>query len=317
MTLRVAFFGTPDVAVPGLRALIAADDIDVVVVITNPDRPRGRRSAPSPPATKIAAIESGIDVWQPSRPADVADALRELNLDAAAVIAYGAILPASVLATTRHGFVNLHFSLLPRWRGAAPVQHALRAGDTMTGVTAFKLDAGMDTGPIITQRAEPIKPDDNAGTLLDRLAQSSVDLFVNAVRAVCAESHVQPQDDTAATYAPKLTKADSVIDFAASPEMVVNQIRSVNPAPGARTTFRGRQLKICTAVIGRAATALGELPVGSVVDATADRIEIMCKQGLVELVEVQPEGKRRQQAADFIRGYRPRAGERLGADDST
>ncbi|MEX2324947.1 MAG: methionyl-tRNA formyltransferase [Nitriliruptoraceae bacterium] len=311
MTLRIAFFGTPEIALPGLRALINAHGIDVSVVVTNPDRPRGRRGKPVPPAVKVTASEHGIDVWQPVKPLTIEEPLRALDLDVAAVIAYGAILPETLLAATRHGFVNLHFSLLPRWRGAAPVQHALRAGDSITGVTAFKLDAGMDTGPIIAQQTEPIAVTDDAGSLLDRLAGGTTDLFVGAIRSLCAGSELLPQDHTAATYAPKLTKGDAVIDFSPAAPEVINQIRSVNPVPGARTSFRDRQLKVFRAEVASAGWD-AEAPAGSIVSDRTDVIGVACGRGAVHLLEVQPEGKRRQQAAEFVRGYRPQPGERLG-----
>src|SRR6056297_844507 len=182
--MRIAFLGTPEVAVPSLEALASAEDIEVVVALCNPDRPKGRSRTPVPPPVKVAAEQHGIEVWQPAKPREVLEPFRALEVDACAVVAYGALLPADVLAAGGAGFVNLHFSLLPRWRGAAPVQHALRAGDQTTGVTTFVLDEGMDTGPVLRRVEVPIAPQESSGALLARLAELGAPVLVESLRAL-------------------------------------------------------------------------------------------------------------------------------------
>lgn len=303
MNARIAFLGTPAVAVPALEALVAAGDIDVVAVVTNPDRPRGRSRSPVPPPVKEAAERHGIPVLQPERPAEVTDDLLALDLDAAAVVAYGAILPAAVLATTANGFVNLHFSLLPRWRGAAPVQHALRAGDEVTGVTCFVLDEGMDTGPVVSRTEVPVGPDETAGSLLDRLASIGAPELVDAVRAVVAGAELTPQPEEGVTYAPKIERDDVRIDFARPAQEVHDLVRSANPAPGALTTFRGGDLKVW-----RVARTDGEGEPGTVLERGDDGPVVACGGGAVVLLEVQPAGKPRMDGASFVNGYQPEVG---------
>jgi methionyl-tRNA formyltransferase len=305
--LRIVFLGTPDVAVPALEALIAADDVDVVTVITNPDRPRGRRGTPQPPPVKVAAEAAGLEVWQPDRPREVLDDLRALEVDACAVVAYGALLPADVLAAGGRGFVNLHFSLLPRWRGAAPVQHAIRAGDQVTGVTTFVLDEGMDTGPILDALEVEIGPDESAGELLDRLADLGAPLLVDSLRRLVGGAVPTPQPEDGATLAPKISPADVAIDWSSTSREVVDLVRSVDPVPGAHTVFRDRRLKVF-----RAAPVDASGEVGVVVDHDGDLTVVATGDGAVELREVQPEGKGRMDGTAFANGYRPQPGDRLG-----
>ncbi len=314
--MRIAFLGTPEVAVPALTTLVAADDIEVAVVITNPDRPRGRRGTPQPPPVKVAAEAAGIPVWQPVKPREVLAEFEALELDAAAVVAYGALLPTDVLAAAGRGFINLHFSLLPRWRGAAPVQHALRAGDEVTGVTTFVLDKGMDTGPVLERLEVRIEPDESAGALLARLAELGGPVLRDSLRALVAGTEPVPQPDEGATLAPKITPDDVAIDFAAPARQVADLVRSADPAPGAHTTFRDRRLKVLAARVVDPAEVAGaadhEVP-GTIVAVTKAAAVVACGTGAIELVTVQPEGKARIDAAAFVNGYRPEAGERLGA----
>jgi methionyl-tRNA formyltransferase len=309
--VRIAFLGTPDVAVPSLRAFVAADDIEVVAVLTNPDRPRGRSKQPVAPPVKQAALEAGLDVWQPERPRHVLDAFRALDVDACAVVAYGALLPADVLAAGGRGFVNLHFSLLPRWRGAAPVQHAIRAGDATTGITTFVLDEGMDTGPILATLEEPIRTDDTAGTVLDRLAETGAPVLVDSVRALVAGATPTPQPTEGATLAPKISSADVALDLHTSAIELDRLVRSASPAPGAHTTFRGKRLKV-----GRVLPLPLEhdLVPGAVLERRADGVVVACGTGAIQLLEVQPEGKARMDGAAFANGYDPEVGELLGSE---
>lgn len=338
--MRIAFLGTPDVAVPALEALVAADDIDVAAVITNPDRPRGRRGTPQPPPVKVAAQRHGLAVWQPTRPREVLDELRALDVDACAVVAYGALLPPDVLEAGGRGMVNLHFSLLPRWRGAAPVQHALRAGDEVTGVTTFVLEQGMDTGPVLDRVEVPIEPDESAGQLLERLAELGAPVLVDSIRRLVAGEQPTPQPETGVTLAPKITPEDVAIDFSASSRAIVDLARSADPAPGAHTTFRGKRLKVFRAEVadeepiaatggaggtdggsGTGGTDGGSGTAGAGGDEAAVPGEVVARDhgvvvatgsGAVRLLEVQPEGKARMDGAAFANGYRPEVGERLG-----
>jgi methionyl-tRNA formyltransferase len=316
--VRIAFLGTPDVAVPALEALLAADDVEVVVVVTNPDRPRGRSRRPVAPPVKLAAERAGVPVWQPEKPIEVVDDLAALKLDACAVVAYGALLPRRVLAAGGRGFVNLHFSLLPRWRGAAPVQHALRAGDEVTGVTTFVLDQGMDTGPVLRTVEVAVDPDESAGELLERLAVLGAPVLVDALRDLVAGVQPTPQPDEGATLAPKITRDDVAIDLAAPARAVADLVRSADPAPGAHTAFRGEPLKVFRArpmapeAFGGADDAPSPQLPGTIVAVDKRGAVVACGEGAVRLLAVQPPGRSRMDGAAFVNGYRPEVGERLG-----
>ncbi|MBW3658312.1 MAG: methionyl-tRNA formyltransferase [Actinobacteria bacterium] len=306
--MRIAFLGTPLVAVPALTALVAARDIDVAAVVTNPDRPKGRSRTPVPPPVKEAALDHGLRVLQPAKPIEIVDELRELDLDACAVVAYGALLPRAVLEAGGKGFVNLHFSLLPRWRGAAPVQHAIRAGDEVTGVTTFVLDEGMDTGPVIDRVEVPIGGDESAGSLLGRLAAIGSDVLVDSIRALVRGTELTPQDDDQATLAPKITAEDVAIDWEQPATRIRDLVRSANPAPGAHTTFDGKRLKVW-----RARTLKGDGRPGEVLSAGPTGVAVATGDGAVLLDEVQPEGKGRMDGGAFANGYQPEVGSRLGS----
>lgn len=312
--MRIAFLGTPEVAVPSLDALVAAADLEVVVVLCNPDRPKGRSRTPVPPPVKVAAEQHGIEVWQPTKPREVLEAFRALEVDACAVVAYGALLPADVLAAGGAGFVNLHFSLLPRWRGAAPVQHALRAGDEVTGVTTFVLDEGMDTGPVLRRVEVPIEPEEGAGALLARLAELGAPVLVESLRALHAGEQPVPQPAEGATLAPKIRPEDVQLDLARPAEKLGWLVRSADPAPGAHTTFRGARLKVFGAVPVATADHAPAAP-GTVVAVDKDGVVVACGSGALRLTEVQPAGKPRMAATAFANGARIEVGERLGDDD--
>jgi methionyl-tRNA formyltransferase len=309
--VRIVFLGTPEVAVPALDAFVAADDVEVVAVVTNPDRPKGRSRTPVAPPVKTAAQRHGLPVWQPARAREIRDDLAALDVDACAIVAYGALLPRDVLDAGGHGFVNLHFSLLPRWRGAAPVQHAIRAGDEVTGVTCFVLDEGMDTGPVLATREEPIGPDDTSGTLLARLAEVGAPVLVAAVRDLVGGVTPTAQPEAGATLAPKVTPDDVGLDFTQPAVVVDRLVRSADPAPGAHTTYRGRRLKVWRATpVDLPDGAPGEP--GTVVAVTRRGAVVATADGAVRLDAVQPEGKGRVDGAAFVNGHRPEVGERLG-----
>ncbi len=307
--MRIVFLGTPDVAVPSLRSLLEADDVEVVAVVTNPDRPRGRSKQPQPPPVKVAAEAAGVPVWQPGRAREMVDDLRDLAPDACAVVAYGALLPTDVLDAGGAGFVNLHFSLLPRWRGAAPVQHALRAGDTTTGVTTFVLDEGMDTGPVLRRFEVDIDPDETAGELLDRLAELGAPVLVDSLRDLVAGATPRPQPAEGATLAPKITPDDVALDLTAPARQVADLVRSAAPSPGAHTTLDGARFKVYRAV---PTEGPGGAP-GELVAFDESGPVVACGEGHVRLEVVQPAGKARMDAAAWVNGYRPALGTRLGS----
>lgn len=301
--IRIAFFGTPAPAVPSLQAFLAAADIDVAAVITNPDRPSGRGQKLTPPPVKVVAAEAGVDVWQPGRARQVVGDLKALDVDACAVVAYGLILPQDLLDVGGHGFVNLHFSLLPAWRGAAPVPASILAGDSTTGVTCFRLDAGMDTGDILATHATRIAADETSGELTQRLAQAGSTVLVQAVTGLVDGSLTPiPQDDHAATYAPKISVADARLDFGAHAELIDRQVRAYNPMPGAHTTMEGRRLKI-----HRVTPQSGTGQPGTVIGHDDGRPVVACGTGAVRLDQVQPAGKPRMDGVDLANGYRPTA----------
>jgi methionyl-tRNA formyltransferase len=302
--VRIAFLGTPDAAVPSLRALLDADDVEVAAVITNPDRPRGRGHAVASPPVKVVAEAAGVPVWQPERPRDVLPQLLALRLDAAAVVAYGRILPQDVLDAGGAGFVNLHFSLLPAWRGAAPVTASILAGDAESGVTCFRLDAGMDTGDVLATARTRVAADETAGELTARLAAAGAGVLVRAVRGLVDGSlPLVPQDHAAATYAPKVQDADAAIDWGRSADEVDRAVRAHNPWPGAHTTVGGRRLKVHRVTPGPGPSGVP----GAVVGADGGRPLVACGRGAVRLDEVQPAGKPRMDGAAFANGYRPTA----------
>jgi methionyl-tRNA formyltransferase len=308
--VRIAFAGTPAPAVPTLRALLDSPRHEVVAAITRPPAPagRGRRPAGSPVAALAAA--AGVPVLTPPRAGDPGflDRLAELEVEACAVVAYGALLPKAALAAPRSGWINLHFSLLPAWRGAAPVQHALLHGDDVTGASTFLIEEGLDTGPVYGVVTETIRPDDTAGDLLDRLATSGAGLMVATMDGIEDGSLVAvPQPADGVSLAPKITVDDARLDWTQPGRPVERRARACTPAPGAWTTFRGDRLKLGPLrVTGGNDLAPGELSVArdgvTVGTATLD----------LRLGLVQPPGKRPMPAADWARGARIEPGERLG-----
>jgi methionyl-tRNA formyltransferase len=296
--VRIVFAGTPEVAVPSLEALLASRH-EVVAVVTRPDAAsgRGKRLAASPVAQRAAAL--GIETLKPSRPReeDFVARLTELGPDCCPVVAYGALLPQRVLDIPAKGWVNLHFSLLPAWRGAAPVQRAILAGDETTGATTFRIVLDLDAGPILATLPEQIGPDDNAGELLGRLAVSGARLLVETLDGIESGALVeQPQPDAGVSYAHKITVEDARIDWSQEAEVVDRVIRACSPAPGAWTTFRGERFKINSARI-----ADGSLPPGGL-DVQKRSVRAGTGTRALELGQVQPQGKRPMPAADWARG---------------
>jgi methionyl-tRNA formyltransferase len=300
--LRLVFAGTPAPALPSLRTLLASRH-EVVAVVTRPDAPagRGRRETRSPVA--LLADEAGLTVLQPRHPReeDFQDALRALAPDCCPVVAYGALVPPPVLAIPPYGWVNLHFSLLPAWRGAAPVQHAILHGDEVTGATTFVLEEGLDTGPVLGVVTEEIRPDDTSGDLLARLADAGARLLVATLDGLeDGELRAVPQPPDGVSLAPKLTPDDVRVDWTAPALRVDRLVRAATPAPGAWTTFGGVRVKLAPVTVEHGAERLppGVLRDGLVGTATAP----------VRLGLVQPEGKRAMPLADWLRGLRTSEG---------
>jgi methionyl-tRNA formyltransferase len=308
--LRLLFAGTPDVAVPSLDLLLDSAH-EVAAVLTRPDARsgRGRKVSRSPVAERADA--AGVPVLQPRSPRDPGflQQLADLAVDSVPVVAYGALIPQAALDLPRRGWVNLHFSLLPAWRGAAPVQHAIMAGDDVTGASTFRIEAALDTGPVYGMVTEEIRPQDTAGDLLARLAASGARLLVATVDGIADGSlDPQPQPADGVSYAPRITTEDARIDWALPSHVVDRRIRGVTPAPGAWTTWRGNRIRVSPVAPLPEGPRLapGELLVhhGSVY--------VGAGTGPVELADVQPAGKRMLPAADWARGARPAPGERLG-----
>jgi methionyl-tRNA formyltransferase len=306
--MRAVFLGTPDVAAVALRALLDSTH-EVVAVVTQPDRPRGRSGASQPPPAKEVALEAGLPVLQPENPKDptFAEELKQFAPDVLAVVAYGHILARHVLEVAPA--VNAHFSLLPKYRGAAPVARAVQAGEKVTGVTTFLLEPAVDAGPILLQEETPIGDDETAGELLARLAPIAARLLVESLIGLEANT-LQPrtQDPSGASPAPKVKPEEAEIDWSKQSEHIRNDVRAFNPSPGAWTTLEdGKRLKIWRS---RAYGAAVDGEPGSFGDGPA--FVVACGSGALELLEIQPEGKRRMGGEEFLRGLRPGIRRRLG-----
>ncbi|MGA5270878.1 methionyl-tRNA formyltransferase [Streptomyces lydicamycinicus] len=311
--MRLVFAGTPEVAVPALDALIASDRHEVVAVVTRPDAPagRGRKLVASPVAER--AEEEGIEVLKPAKPRDedFLARLREIAPDCCPVVAYGALLPKAALDIPAKGWVNLHFSLLPAWRGAAPVQHAVLAGDEVTGASTFQIETGLDSGPVFGVLTEEVRPTDTSGDLLTRLAFAGSGLLVATMDGI-EDGTLQavPQPAEGVTLAPKIEVEDAKVDWAAPALRVDRVIRGCAPAPGAWTVFRGERLKLMSAVSAADHAELGLAP--GELAVTKKAVHVGTGSHPVELIWVQPQGKKPMKAADWARGVRIEGGERLG-----
>ncbi|MFL1378890.1 MULTISPECIES: methionyl-tRNA formyltransferase [unclassified Nocardiopsis] len=310
--MKLVFAGTPQVAVPSLQALIDSDH-EVAAVVTRPDARsgRGRKVAPSPVAE--LAEKAGIEVLKPAKAGDpdFLARLAEIAPDCCPVVAYGALLPQAALDIPRHGWVNLHFSLLPAWRGAAPVQHAVLHGDDVTGASTFRIVKELDAGPVYGTFTEAIRPTDTSGELLERLADTGAGLLVRTIDGI-ASGELSPveQPDAEVSYASKLEPADAEADFTAPAQRVDRLVRACTPAPGAWTTFRGARLKLGPVV----PVPDADTPALDPGRLHADKKQVLVGTAThpVRLGEVQPQGKRAMNAVDWARGVRPTADDRLG-----
>jgi methionyl-tRNA formyltransferase len=310
MTQSLVFCGTPRFAVPTLEKLVHAG-FPVRLVVTQPDKPRGRGLALMPSPVKQSALALNLPITQPERVKnnhEFRSQLASINPDAIIVVGYGRIIPQWMIELPRLGNINLHASLLPKYRGAAPIQWAIARGETMTGVTTMRIDAGLDTGDILLQKEMPIGTNDTAETLAPALAAVGANLLVETLHGLQAgtiEGH--PQDDAQASLAPILKKEDGRIDFRLSAREIRDRLRGFQPWPGVFTSFRGKNLHLWDAALSQRSLVPAELL------AEDDRLFIGCGEGALEILEVQLEGKKRMAARDFIHGYRPQVGDKLGS----
>lgn len=309
--MNLVFCGTPQFAVPTLSELVAVG-FTVQLVVSQPDRPRGRGMEVALTPVKELAAALGLPITQPEQIRNNSEfraQLESLRPDAIVVVAYGRIVPKWMIDLPRLGNLNAHASLLPKYRGAAPIQWAIASGESATGVTTMRIDAGLDTGDILLQRELPIAPDDTAVTLAPRLAGLAAQLMVETLRGLDEGRLVaRPQDHARATLAPLLKKEDGRIDFARPAREIHNRVRGFHPWPGAFTRFRDKTLTLCqTQPLERGGLGPGEIRVEE------ERLLAGCGAGTrLAIVELQPEGKKRMSARDFLNGYKPRDGEKLG-----
>ena len=315
--MRLVVAGTPETAVPSLLALLASPH-DVLAVVTRPDARSGRGRTLAPSAVKEVAVEHGLEVLTPATPRDpeFLARLAELAPDCCPVVAYGALVPRAALDVPLHGWVNLHFSLLPAWRGAAPVQRALMAGDEVTGATTFVLEEGLDTGPVLGTLTETVRPDDTAGTMLDRLARAGAGLLVATIDGLADGSlRAVPQPRDGVSHAPKLTTDEARVRWHLPAHVVDRHVRGCTPAPGAWTTLRGERVKVGPVRMpsGSVGADASSTPVLAPGELHVSKRSVLVGTGSVpvELGEVRPHGKRPMPAADWARGVRLTTGDRL------
>ena len=309
--MRIVFMGSPEFALPSLRACIARHQ--VVLAVAQPDKPAGRGKEMTRPPVAVAADAAGIPVFQPrsARPPEVAERLKATGAELAVVVAYGKILPRGVLEAFPRGCVNVHGSILPAYRGAAPVQWAIIRGERETGVTIMKLDEGMDTGPMLLERRVAIGEDETAGQLAARLALVGAEALVEALAAIEAGTAVETaQDSTRASHAPMLEKAHGQVDWTRTTEEIRNLVRGVDPWPGATTSLGGEPLKLFGAT---RAAGQGGAEAGSVLAIGPDGVVVATGDGAVRIAELQAPGKRRMTAAELARGRPLGPGTRLGS----
>jgi len=309
--IRTVFMGTPEFALATLQGLLDFG-LDLRAVYTQPDRPKGRGKQLASPPVKELALKHGIAVHQPLKLRDpaVVEELRAIAPDLIVVVAYGQILPKSVLEIPKYGCINVHASLLPRYRGAAPINKAIIDGETETGVTTMYMDVGLDTGDMLVKRVTPIGPLETADEVHDRLALLGREAMEETLRRLCAGTlKGERQDDALSNYAPMLKKEDGLIDWNRPAAQIHNQVRGLDPWPGAYTQLRGEVLKI-----GRTAPEAGKGVPGTVLAADAAGVRIACGEGVLRVGELQLPGKKRLAAGDFLRGCALPAGTRFGSD---
>lgn len=311
---RVVFMGTAELACASLRALASQPEFSVIAVVTQPDRPKGRDLKLHPSPVKAAAVSLGLPILQPERARneDFITQLRELRPDLVVVVAYGQILPKSILDLPAHGCLNVHTSLLPKYRGAAPIQWAILNGDALTGVTIMRMDAGLDTGDILTQSTTPISAEDTSQTLHDRLAALGADLLVPTVRDwIAGKRTPRPQPAEGATYARKITKEDGLLDWSQPALVLLNRIRGFTPWPGAFTHLPGEPKPVLLKIWRAEITEASGEP-GRVLLADKSGILVACGERSLRILELQKEGGRRMPAQNFLAGHHLNPTLRLG-----
>ena len=310
--MRILFMGTPDFALFSLKALVESGE-NVIGVVTQPDKPKGRGYTLTPPPVKVYATEQGLPVYQPTtlRGEEFASLLSQLSPDLIIVVAFGKILPANVLEYPKYGCINVHGSLLPEYRGAAPMQRAIIDGKRETGITTMMMDVGLDTGDMLLTGKITIEANDNFETVHDKLGECGAKVLLETLKELRADSLKRiPQDDSLATYAAKIEKEDCVIDFLRTATEVHDQIRGLSPIPLAFTyTSDGKMLKVIASEVSEMTTSASA---GTVVSLDGGKIMVACGTGAVSLLTVLPEGKKRMSAADFINGRKISVGDRLG-----
>lgn len=314
MSMKILFMGTPDFALFSLRALVEAGE-NIIGVVTQPDKPKGRGYTLTPPPVKVYALEKNIPVYQPNtlRGEEFANLLSELSPDLIIVVAYGKILPANVLEFPKYGCINVHGSILPAYRGAAPMQRAIMEGQTETGITTMMMDVGLDTGDMLLVGKVSIQENDNFETMHDKLGECGANTLLDTLKELRAGTLTRTkQDDSLATYAAKIEKSDCFIDFTKSANEVHNQIRGLSPIPLAFTyTPDGKMLKVTATEIAKREGTLA--PAGTVLSLNGGKIEVACGIGSVFILSVLPEGKKRMAASDFINGRKIAVGDVLSA----
>ena len=312
--MSLVFCGTPQFAVPTLEKLLRAEH-SVSLVLTQPDRPKGRGLELVSSPVKQSALKHGLPIYQPEKiktNEELRAKLEAISPDAIIVVGYGRIIPKWMLDLPRYGNINLHASLLPKYRGAAPIQWAVANGETVTGVTTMRIDEGLDTGDILLQRELAILRNDTSETLAPRLAEIGAELMIETLRGLATDSiTARKQNDAEATLAPILKKEDGRIDFSRSAQEIYNRFRGFQPWPGAFTSFRGRNLSV--AAMKPISEGIVDVAPAEIAIRDGRLIAGCANQTVIELLEVQPEGKKRIASRDFIHGYRLQAGEKLGA----
>jgi len=298
--LKIAFAGTPELAATILKALLEKSKYQIKMVLTQPDRPsgRGRRLTTSP--VKTLALDNGLDLLQPSASELIALQDKIAEMDLMIVAAYGVLLPETILNAPTYGCINVHTSLLPRWRGAAPIQRAIQAGDNETGITIMQMDSGLDTGPVLLQKKCPINPTDTSGNLHDRLASLGSECILQVLdRLILGNLNPVDQDDSQACYAGKITKSEARIDWTETAITIDCAIRAFNPAPICHTELRGLTLRIWQAEVPDIETTS---PAGEIIHSGKAGIDIATGQGVLRILQIQPQGKRVMSVADFLNG---------------
>ena len=309
--MKIIFMGTPDFAVGTLEALITGG-YEIALVVTQPDKPQGRKMELTPPPVKVCALQHGLEVYQPTRVREQSsmEYLKKYEPDMIVVAAFGQILPKELLELPKYGCINVHASLLPNYRGSAPIQWSILNGDAETGVTIMRMDTGIDTGDMIAKRTVPIEEEDTGGSLFDKLAEVGAKLLVDTIPSIVdGTATYTKQDEACATKVGMIQKSQGVIDFHRSAQEINCQIRALNPWPSAYTKLHGKTLKIWKAKV---VAADGNYKPGTVARITKDELCIATGEGLLSVLEVQLEGKKRMATADFLRGVMLAEGEMLG-----